>query len=101
MHLLLASAKKKMKVKIETKPRYLDRPAGRSRGSPPADHHPSEGWGSWAPGMLPAGRWDLLSGVVGWEAGSVHSRLEEGFLETELCCLLITVLWEFLVKENK
>lgn len=102
MHLLLAPAKKKMKVKIKTKSRYLDRPAGRNQGSPPANHHPSEAWGSWAPGTLPAER---TLGFAEWSRGLGGGlgafQIQGGFFETELCCLLIAVLWVFLVKENK
>lgn len=72
MHLWLAPAKKRMRVKIKIKPSYLDRQRGGAGAVPLLPTPPLMAHGACC--QLSLQPWGLLSRAVGWEAGSVNSR---------------------------
>lgn len=72
MHLLLALAKKRMRVKIKIKPSYLDRQRGGAGAVPLLPTTPLMAHGACC--QLSLQPWGLLSRAVGWEAGSMNSR---------------------------
>lgn len=68
MLLLLAPAKKRMRVKIKIRPRYLEQAEGRSQGGPLPTTIPLLDGSFWALVMMPPAEFAAL-GFADWSCG--------------------------------